>query len=144
LHGTAGLPLFISFSTSYPKKGRGSSVINISYNQQQNTVFIEFVGKIDAAEGEQHFPNLPKVIPQHGKGFTLLVDLSLVESMDPKILKSITKAMDLMNASGVTKVIRVIPRLDQDIGLNIVSIFHYSKNVNVITVQSRKEAEDRL
>ncbi len=102
-------------------------MIKISYDHEHNAVIIEFVGKIDAAQWEQYFHDIPKVMPKHGKGFKLLVDLSLVESMDPNIKGSIKTAMDLFNAQGVMKVIRVIPRPDHDIGLSIMSLFHYSK-----------------
>ncbi len=119
-------------------------MIKVNYDQEHNTVIIEFVGKIDAAHGEEYLPNLHKVIPKHGKGFKLLVDLSLVQKMDPKFQVSIKKAMDLLNAHGVTKIIRVIPHPAHDLGLNIMSHFHYSKEVKVLTLPSRKEAEARL
>ena len=119
-------------------------MIKVSDNQEHNTVIIEFVGKIDAAQGEQYLPDIPKVLPKHGKGFTLLVDLSAVESMDPGIKAAIKKAMDLINAHGVTKIIRVIPRLEQDIGLNIMSLFHYSSSVKIVTLPSREMAKKHL
>ncbi len=119
-------------------------MIKISYDHEHNAVIIEFVGKIDAAQGEQYFLDIPKVIPKHGKGFKLLVDLSAVESMDPGIRGSIKRAMDLFNAQGVTKIIRVIPSPAHDIGLNIMSLFHYSPSVKVVTLPSRQEAQERL
>ena len=119
-------------------------MIKLRYDERRDSVIVEFIGNVDAAQGEQQFLDLPKVLPNHGHGFKLLVDLSLVESIDPKIKRSIKKAMDLFNAHGVTKIIRVIPRLDQDIGLNIMSLFHYSPTVKVVTLTSRQEAEERL
>ena len=119
-------------------------MINVSYDQEHNTVIIEFVGKIDAAQGEQYLPDIPKVLPKHGKGFTLLVDLSAAESIDSEIRGSIKKAMDLINAQGVTKIIRVIPNPDQDIGFNIMSLFHYSSSVKIVTLPSREMAKKHL
>jgi hypothetical protein len=52
--------------------------------------------------------------------------------------------MSLFNAQGVKKIIRVIPSPDKDIGLNIMSYFHYSNTVKVVVVPSRQEAEERL
>ena len=119
-------------------------MIQINYDRRHNAVIIEFSGKVDAEQGEQYLPKIPKVIPKHGKGFALLVDLSSAESMDPKIQETITKAMDLFNAAGVTKVIRVIPDPDTGIGFNILSVFHYSKKVKILTLPSRAEALQRL
>ena len=119
-------------------------MIQINYDRRHNAVVIEFSGKVDTDQGEQYLPRIPEVIPKHGKGFALLVDLSSVESMDTKIQESITKAMDLFNAAGVTKVIRVIPDPDKGIGFNILSVFHYSKNVKILTLPSRAEAMKRL
>ena len=119
-------------------------MIKISYDQGHNTVIIEFVGVIDAAQGERYFPEIEKVIPKHGKGFQLLVDLSATKHMDPGIKEWIKKSMKLFNASGVAKIIRVIPNSAHDIGFNIMSLFHYSSSVRILTVSSRREAWARL
>ena len=119
-------------------------MIKTSYENDLNAVIIEFIGIVEASEGEKYFAELPGAIPKHGKGFNLLVDLSSLQRMDPQIRPAIKKAMDLFNAQGVTKVIRVIPHFDKDIGLNIMSLFHYSSKVKTVTLQSRKEAEERL
>ena len=119
-------------------------MIEISYDKKRNTVVIEFSGKIDAVQGKEYLPKIPAAIPKHGRGFNLLVDTSKVESIDPKLKDAVTEAMDIFNAQGVQRVIRVIPDPHTDIGFNILSIFHYSKDVKIITVASRSEAEARL
>ena len=119
-------------------------MIKINHDRRHNAVIIEFSGKVDAKQGEQYLPKVSQVIPKQGKGFTLLVDLSSAKSVDPKIQDAITKAMDLFNAAGVARVIRVIPDPDKGIGFNILSVFHYSKNVKILTLSSRAEAMQRL
>jgi hypothetical protein len=44
----------------------------------------------------------------------------------------------------VTEIIRVIPDPNMDIGFNIMSASHYSKQIKVHTVRSRQEAEAHL
>ena len=61
--------------------------------------------------------------------------------MDFSVKGEIEKAMDLFNAQGVTEIIRVIPDPNMDIGFNIMSASHYSKQIKVNTVRSRQEAE---
>jgi len=48
--------------------------------------------------------------------------------------------MDLCNKKGVETVVRVIPDPHKDIGLNIMSLFHYRRRVRVVTCQTLEEA----
>jgi hypothetical protein len=64
--------------------------------------------------------------------------------MDLRVKREIEKGMDLFNAQGVTKIVRVIPDPNMDIGFNIMSASHYSKQIKVHTVRSRQEAEAHL
>ena len=43
---------------------------------------------------------------------------------------------------GVAEVVRVIPDPQKDIGLNILSVFHYSRRVRIVTCESLAEAEE--
>ena len=119
-------------------------MIKTTYDQKRNTVVLEFWGKIDAAEAQQLLTDVQKTIPQDRKDFKVLTDLSGVEALDPAITAWIKKLMDFLNERGVAEVIRVIPDPAQDIGLNILSLFHYSKKVQFATVETREEAEARL
>ena len=76
--------------------------------------------------------------------FKLLTDFSLVDAMEFSVKAEIEKAMDLFNAQGVTEIIRVIPDPNMDIGLNLMSAAHYSKQIKAHTLRSRQEAEAHL
>lgn len=73
--------------------------------------------------------------------FTLLTDISDVESMDLDSVTDLTKTMDACKAAGVDTVVRIIPDPRKDIGLNILSIIHYGRGVRVVTCQNAAEAE---
>ena len=119
-------------------------MIQVSYNEKQNTVIIEFSGKIDVRQVEQHYPDVQKAVPKAKKGFKLLTDFTRVEEMNLDIQGPIKKTMDFLNQQGVKKIVRVIPDPAQDVGFSIMSLFHYSKEVKFLTVVSRQEAEELL
>ncbi len=119
-------------------------MIKVSYNQARNTVMIEFIGTVSVAEAEQHYLDLQKIVPKCKKGFKLLTDFTALQSMDPKVQGVIKKAMDYFNRQGISKIFRVIPTPEQDFGLNILSFFHYSKEVKFFTLTSREEAEEHI
>jgi len=119
-------------------------MLKASYDRERNTVIIEFIGKVNAAQTEPFFAEIQKVVPKHGKGFRLLTDFTALEEMGDDIQASIKKTMDYFNEQGVTQILRVIPTLDQDFGFNMLSLFHYSKKVKFLTLKSRAEAEERL
>src|SRR3989442_10783694 len=119
-------------------------MIKVSYNQEHNTVIIEFEGNIDGAQAEQFFFDIENVLPTHGKGFKLLTDFSSVDTMELEVQRAIKKAMEFFNEQGVTEILRVIPDPAMDIGFKVMSISRYSKEVKVHTLRSRQEAQAHL
>jgi len=73
-------------------------------------------------------------------GFRLLADFSNMESMAMTCGVYIREIMGLCNAKGVSAVTRVLPDPRKDIGLFIMSCFHYGPNVRIITCESMAEA----
>jgi anti-anti-sigma regulatory factor len=73
-------------------------------------------------------------------GFVLFVDMSNLESMDASCAPGLGAIMDLCNARGISTVVRVIPDLNKDIGLNLISHFHYHPKVKTQTYESLAEA----
>lgn len=128
----------------FPKISAGSGRIQVSYDPERNIVVLEFMGKIEEPQAKQLLVDIQKAVPAGRKGFSVLTDLSGVESVDHAISPWVKEMMDFLNKQGVAKIARVIPDPAQDIGLNIMSLFHYSKTVEFFAVQTREEAEARL
>jgi hypothetical protein len=77
-------------------------------------------------------------------GFRLLGDLTGLVSMDPAGASYIAAIMDLLAAKQVGFIVRVIPDPRKDIGLNILSYFHYGPEVRVETYERLADALQRL
>ena len=108
-------------------------MIKVRYDRERNTVIVEFEGNVDAEQAKQFFVDLENIRPKPENDFKLLTDFSLVDGMEFNVKSEIEKAMDLFNAQGVTEIIRVIPDPNMDIGFNLMSASHYSKQIKVHT-----------
>lgn len=119
-------------------------MIKFEVDQPQNRFVIRYSGSVLPAETEAGLDNIQSGLGQLQTPFRLLVDMTDLESMDVKCAPYIEKAMDLCNAKGASMVVRVIPNPHLDIGMSIMSIFHYRGDIRIITCQSRDEAEGML
>jgi anti-anti-sigma regulatory factor len=116
-------------------------VIRFEADQPQNLLVIRYSGAVGAEETEKGLENIRAGLARLKSGFRLLADLTDLESMDVACAPFIEKAMDLCNEKGATLVVRVIPDPHRDIGLQIMSYFHYSGDVRIVTCQTLAEAE---
>ena len=73
-------------------------------------------------------------------GFHVLADFRWLESMDSAAARHIAKIMDTLTEKKVASVTRVIPDPRKDIGLNILSLFHYGPNVTITTFETLADA----
>jgi hypothetical protein len=67
-----------------------------------------------------------------------------LESMELAAVPHIEAIMNLCDEKGVSLVVRVIPHPKRDIGLQILSHFHYAPDVRIATCTSMDEAIKRL
>ena len=83
---------------------------------------------------------VPPLMPSLRPGFRLLTDLSRLDSMDLECVPYIRRLMDSCNKKGVEMVVRIIPDPHRDIGMNILSLFHYRRRVRIVTCATLAEA----
>lgn len=119
-------------------------MIKVTYDEENDILTLTYSGEIDAAQSKQLYTDIQKLSPKLKKGFKILADLSRIQSMAPETLDAVKKAMDFFDAHGVSEIIRIIPYSRQDFGLNILSLFHYSKEVKYLTVSSQDEANPHV
>lgn len=119
-------------------------MINFEVDELKRLLAIRYRGVVRAEETEKGLEQIRNGLAQLQPGFRLLADLSELESMDVACAPFIEKAMDMCNQKGVSMIVRVIPDPRRDIGMKIMSAFHYGGDVQIITCQTLPEADDVL
>jgi hypothetical protein len=105
---------------------------------------ISWSENVSAEEMRECAEQLPALTADMRPGFRLLSDLTGLQSMDPSGASYIGAMMDLFAAKQVGLVVRVIPDPHRDIGLNILSYFHYDSQVQVVTYRNLSDALQSL
>ena len=119
-------------------------MINFEIDEPKRLLVIRYIGVVGAEETEKGLEQVKSGLAKLKSGFRLLADLSELESMDVGCAPFIEKAMDMCNEKGASMVVRVIPDPHRDIGLQIMSIFHYRGDVQIITCDTLMQAEEIL
>jgi anti-anti-sigma regulatory factor len=119
-------------------------MVLITSNKYQRLLCLRYVQRVSADELVKTRDELKALLSELPSGFRLLVDMSQLESMDPDSLTELGANMDLVGQHGVGLVVRVIPHATQDIGFNIMSVFHYPHETRTITCQTAAEALRQL
>jgi hypothetical protein len=103
-------------------------------------IVISAVGRVTKEEVKMAAGKVRQVVEDAAPGFRVLTDFRWLESMEPASARYIAEIMDALAETQVGSVVRVIPDPHKDIGLNILSHFHYGPNVPVTTFESLAEA----
>jgi anti-anti-sigma regulatory factor len=120
--------------------GIGPMIFTVGIDQAKNLLVIRYRGCVTASAVERCAEEVRAALPKMQSGFRILVDFTELESMDVTCLPNIKNIMELCNEKGVSTVVRVIPDPNRDIGLQIMSYFHYGGDVRIITCERMDEA----
>lgn len=123
---------------------KAPSPLEIETDIVRNLTRLSYFGTVTADHMAAGIPRIEIFLGQMQEGFTVLVDLSGLELMEPECVPHLTKIMDRCKAHGIGTVIRVIPDPAKDIGFNILSLIHYRDHVGIVTCATRDEAEKLL
>jgi anti-anti-sigma regulatory factor len=120
------------------------NMVAIEVDQPQNLLVLRYRGAVGAAEMQCGLDQIQTGLAKLESGFRLLGDLTELESMDVSCAPFLEKIMDMCNEKGVATVVRVVPDPHRDIGLQIMSYFHYSGDVRIVTCETLVEAMEIL
>jgi len=113
-------------------------------NKVKRLLYVGFIQQVHAADLQRGLEEIPALLADLPSGFNFLVDLERLESMEPACAAQIGRVMELCDQHGVGMVVRVIPDPAKDIGLNILSLFHYPRRPRVVTCETMGEAAKLL
>ncbi len=119
-------------------------MFQVKADPSKNLLRIVFGRQVGADEAKRCAEEVRGQLAQLQPGFRLLTDLSELDSMDVNCAPHIKRTMDYCNRKGVGTVARVIPDPRKDIGLNIMSLFHYRRGIPIATCKTLDEAEQML
>ncbi len=119
-------------------------MIKFEVDEPKSLLAIRYSGAVGAEESKKGLEQIRSGLAKLQSGFRLLADLTELESMDVGCAPFIEKAMDMCNEKGASMVVRVIPDPHRDIGLQIMSIFHYGGDVRIFTCETLAEADELL
>jgi hypothetical protein len=77
-------------------------------------------------------------------GFVALTDFRWLSSMASDAAPFVAEIMDALAEKKVSAVVRVVPDPHKDIGLNILSQFHYGPEIRVVTFENLADAVQSL
>jgi len=109
-------------------------------NKPRQLLYLSFIQQVKVEELQQARENVIMLLADLTSGFRLLTDLGRLDSMDVNCAAEIGKMMELCDEQGVALVVRVIPDHAKDIGLNILSLFHYHHAPRAVTCSNMVEA----
>lgn len=116
----------------------------VTSNKLKQLLCISYIGQVRLEEFQRSRADLTAQLGELSPGFRLLADFSRLESMKLDCAPELGRMMDLIGQAGVGLVVRVIPDPSKDIGMNILTVFHYPQHPRVVTCEKPAEAARAL
>ena len=120
------------------------AMFHVDHDKSHDLLMLSFSRRVGAEEMQRCVDQTKTVVAEMEPGFRVLTDLSDLEFMDVSCAVCIGKIMDLCAAGGVAEVVRVVPDPHKDIGFAIIELFHYGKQVNIVTCEKMEDAVQSL
>ena len=105
---------------------------------------ITVAGRVTSQEVQAAAIKVRDLVKDFEPGFSMLADFRLLSAMDSSAAPHIAEIMDAVAKKQIARVVRVIPDPRKDIGLNILSRFHYGPEIEIVTVETLADAFEIL
>lgn len=120
--------------------GIGPTSFAVEIDQANNLLVIRYHGRVTASDVERCAEEVRIALAKMQSGFQLLADFTELESMDVTCAPHLENIMERCDEKGVSAVVRIIPDPKRDIGLQIMSYFHYSGDVLIVACENLSDA----
>src|SRR6266568_5551066 len=112
----------------------------LELDRSKRLLVISAAQRVTAEEANRAAQRIRELLQDVAPGFHVLADFRWLESMDSAAARHIAEMMDALTEKNVASVTRVMPDPHKDIGLNILSQFHYGANVQIGTFETLADA----
>ena len=116
----------------------------VELDRSKRVVVISGVQRVTAEQAKLAARRVRELLQDVAPGFRVLADYRWLESMDSAAARHVAEIMDTLAEKGVASVTRVVPDPHKDIGLNILSQFHYGPEIKIATFETLADALERM
>ena len=119
-------------------------MVSVEISESKRLLVFSAAGHVSREEVKQAAEEVRNALQDVAPGLSALTDFRWLDSIRPSAAPHIAEIMELLAEKQVASVIRIIPGPGKNIGLNILSQFHYAPELPITTVETLVEALDRL
>ena len=112
----------------------------VEFDRSKRLMVISALQRVTAEQAKLAVQRVRELLHDVPPGFRVVADFRWLESMDPSAARHVGELMDVLADKGVDSITRVIPDPHKDIGLNILSQFHYGPEIQIATFETLADA----
>jgi hypothetical protein len=112
----------------------------VELDRSKRVLVISGVQRVTAEQAKLAARRVRELLQDVAPGFRVLADYRWLEAMDSAAARHVAEIMDTLAEKGVASVTRVVPDPHKDIGLNILSQFHYGPEIKIETFETLADA----
>jgi hypothetical protein len=113
-------------------------------NKPDKLLYLTYIGHVRTEELRRGRENATELLADLPAGFRIIADYERMDRMDTEAAQELGKLMEEADRRGVETIVRVIPDPSKDIGLNILAMFHYKRQLPMVTCKTMAEAAKTL
>ena len=112
----------------------------VELDQSKRLLVISAARRVTAEQVKAVAQRVRELVQDIAPGFRVLVDFRWLDLMDSAAAPHLAEIMEALTDKGVAYVARVMPDPHKDIGLNILSQFHYGPQIQIATFATLADA----
>src|SRR5207249_9599085 len=116
----------------------------VELDRSKRLLVISALQRVTAEEAKLASRRVRELVRDIDPGFRVLADFRWLDSMDAVAARHVAQIMDALAEKQVASVTRVMPDPHKDIGLNILSQFHYGPEIQITTFETLADAVQSL
>ena len=117
---------------------------SVEIDRSKRLLVISALRQVTAEQAKLAAQQVRELLRDVAPGFRVLADFRWLESMDSAAAPHVARIMDTLAEKGVSSVTRVMPDPHKDIGLNILSQFHYGPEIQIAAFETLADALQSL
>ena len=117
---------------------------SVEIDRSKRLLVISALQRVTAEQAKLVTKQVRDLLRDVAPGFRVLADFRWLESMDSAAAHHVADIMDALAEKRVASVTRVMPDPHKDIGLNILSQFHYGPEIQIATFETLADALQSL